>query len=211
VPKHSSIFLFSKTSHPDVNHVPILETTYFKTLPSLLNYDYIIATSKETLHALDKITKWQKLPVLAISQTTADYVQQLGGSLLDVGDGYAKTLVELIKDKYKNKEALYVHAQKTAYNIKEALMDENIFLESWVIYKTQCSRHKKVVLPDDAICIFTSPSSVKCFEKKYTFLPNYKIVCIGETTASALPKHLSYVLSEKTSIESTIIKASSLL
>jgi len=210
VPKHSSIYLFSKTSYPDVNHVPILTPTYLQPTINFLSYDYIIATSKETITALNKIGNWKDLPVLAISESTADYVKSQGGKVLDIADGYGKSIVALVEKKYSNLKVLHPHAKVIAFDIEGVLRKKNIKIDSFVVYKTSCSKEEKVELPSDAICIFTSPSSVNCFLQKYTFLPTYKIVCIGETTASELPKDLVYVLSEKTSVESTILKANSL-
>ena len=210
MPKHSSIYLFSKTSYPDVNHVPILTPTYLQPTINFLSYDYIIATSKETITALNKIGNWKDLPVLAISESTADYVKSQGGKVLDIADGYGKSIVTLVEKKYSNLKVLHPHAKVIAFDIEGVLRKKNIKIDSFVVYKTSCSKEEKVELPSDAICIFTSPSSVNCFLQKYTFLPTYKIVCIGETTASELPKDLVYVLSEKTSVESTILKANSL-
>jgi len=210
VPKHSSIYLFSKTSYPDVNHIPILTPTYLQPSIDFLSYDYIIATSKETITALNKIGNWKDLPVLAISESTADYVKSQGGKVLDIADGYGKSIVALVEKKYSNLKVLHPHAKVIAFDIEGALRKKDIKIDSYVVYKTSCSKEEKVELPSDAICIFTSPSSVNCFLQKYTFLPTYKIVCIGETTASELPKDLAYVLSEKTSVESTILKANSL-
>lgn len=210
MPKHSSIYLFSKTSYPDVNHVPILTPTYLQPTINFLSYDYIIATSKETITALNKIGNWKDLPVLAISESTANYVKSQGGKVLDIADGYGKSIVALVEKKYSNLKVLHPHAKVIAFDIEGVLRKKNIKIDSFVVYKTSCSKEEKVELPSDAICIFTSPSSVNCFLQKYTFLPTYKIVCIGETTASELPKDLVYVLSEKTSVESTILKANSL-
>lgn len=209
--KHNKIYLFSKTFYPDVNHIPILVPTYLQPCIDFSSYDYIIATSKETITALDKIGDWKDLPVLAISEATAEYVRKQGGNLLDVAEGYGKSIISLVNKKYKKLKALHPHAKIIAYDIESEFKKLGIEIDSFIVYETSCSKTIKVQLPTDAICIFTSPSSVKCFLQKYEFLRTYKIVCIGKTTALALPKDLSYVLSEKTSVESTIIKAKSFL
>ena len=208
---HSPIFLFSKTAHPDVNHIPILVSSYFQPLIDFSSYDFMIATSKETLNALEIIGDWKALPVLAISESTANLVKSLGGKVLGIADGNGESISELVKKKYKHLKILYPHAKVTAYDMEAVMNKDNIKVDSFIVYETSCSKAKRVALPSDAICIFTSPSSVNCFLKNYTFLPTYKVVCIGETTASALPKHIDYVLSEKTSVESTISMANSLL
>ena len=211
MPKRSLIYLFSKTSYPEVNHIPILVPTYLQPSIEFSSYDYIIATSKETITALDKIGNWKILPVLAISASTADFVRKSGGKVLDTADGYGKSIVSIVKNKYADKKALHPHAKVIAFDLHESISQLNIKINSFIVYETSCSNEKEIELPLDAICIFTSPSSVKCFEKKYKFLQTFKIVCIGETTASALPLDLPYVISEKTSVPSTIAKAKSLI
>ena len=207
----SNIYLFSKTSYPDVNHIPILIPTYFQPSIDFSTYDYILATSKEVFIALDKIGDWKSLPVLAISESTADFAKKKGAKILDIADGYGKSIVSIVKEKYADLKALHPHAKVIAFDLHGKLSDENVLVDSFIVYETSCSKDKAIELPSDAICIFTSPSSVKCFEEKYDFLPTYKIVCIGETTASALPNGLKFVLSEKTSVQSTIERAKSLI
>jgi len=211
VPKHSSIFLFSKTGYPEVTHIPILIPTYLQPSINFSDYDYIIATSKEVFTALDMIGQWRDIPVLAISESTAQYAKKQGAKVLDIAQGYGKSIVALVEQKYAKLKALHPHAKIIAFDLHKALVDLNIEIDSFIVYETSCSKEEKIDLPEDAICIFTSPSSVRCFEKQYTFLSTFKIVCIGETTASALPKDLDYVISEKTSVVSTIERAKSLL
>ena len=209
--KSNKIFLFSKTGYPNVTHIPILVPTYLQPSIDFSNYDYIIATSKEVFSALDKIGEWRHLPVLAISDSTAEYAKKQGGTILDIAEGYGKSIVGIVGDKYADLKALHPHAKIIAFDLHGALSALNVSIDSFIVYETSCSQAPKVELPSDAICIFTSPSSVKCFEKKYEFLPNFKIVCIGETTAAALPKDLAYVISKKTSVPSTIERAISLI
>ncbi len=209
--KSDKIFLFSKTSYPNVRHIPILVPTYLQPTIDFTDYDYIIATSKEVLTALDKIGEWRHLPVLSISDSTAEYVKKQGGKILDIAGGYGKSIVAIVEKKYAHLRALHPHAKTIAFDLHSALKALNISIDSFIVYETSCSQAPKIDLPLDAICIFTSPSSVKCFEEQYRFMPDFKIVCIGETTASALPKDLNYVISEKTSVLSTIERAISLL
>ncbi len=211
MPKHSSIFLFSKTSHPDVNHIPILSSYYLQPKIDFTDYDYVIASSKETLSALDKIGDWKHLPVLAISQATAAFAEAKGAKLLDVAQGSGKDIIDMIQTKYPKLKALYPHATIVAVDIETQLKERGIDIDAFSVYETRCSHLTAVDLPEDAICIFTSPSAVKCFLKQYLFLPTYKIVCIGETTRDSLPQGITAIVSEKTSLESTVACAKSLL
>ena len=49
--------------------------------------------------------------------------------------------------------------------------------------------------------IFSSPSSVECFFKNYTWDESYKAVVIGKTTAKYLPSNVEYIISKETSID----------
>ncbi len=209
--KERRIFLFSKTSYPGVNHIPILQIDYLQPSIDFSSYDYIIATSKEVLTALDKIGDWKTLPVLAISQSTAKFAQEMGAKLLDISEGYGEGVASLIKEKYNELKALYPHAKTIAYDIEGSVRKSGIDIDSFVVYETSCAKRMNLTLPSNAICIFTSPSSVKCFEKSYAFLPSYKIVCIGETTRSALPKGVEAVISQNTSVQSAVASARKLL
>ena len=208
--QHTNIFLFSKTSYPGVDHIPILQVDYLQPSIDFSSYDYIIATSKEVFTALDKIGSWKHLPVLAISDSTAQVALKMGAKILDVADGYGRDVVSQIKQRYSGLKALYPHAKVVAFDIEDALKKSDVFIHGFSVYETSCTQAKLPTLPIDAICIFTSPSSVQCFQKSYAFVPTYQVVCIGETTASQLPEGVNYLISETTSVPSTIERAKSL-
>lgn len=207
----SKIFLFSKTPYAGVNHIPLLKVTYLQPDIDFSLYDYIIATSKEVFTALNKIGAWKHLPILAVSSSTAEAAQDEGAAVLDIADGYGEDIVRMIREKYPDLKALHPHAKVVAYDIETALKASGIWVDSAVVYETSCLQGRAIDLPADAVCIFTSPSAVACFEKRYRFLPTYKIVCIGETTRSALPEGVAAVVSEKTSVASCVRRAESLV
>jgi uroporphyrinogen-III synthase len=204
------IFLFSKTPFDGVMHIPIIQTHSIKTPIDFTSVDYMIITSKEAVLALDDVL-WKSVPVIAISQATAEFILAQGGIVEAIGTGDGQSLSEMILDAYKDKKMLYLHAEKTAFDMQEALDTGGVKVSSEVVYKTECNTEVEAVLPDDAICIFTSPSSVECFMKKFEFLPTHRVVCIGQTTAKALPQELEYTLAPKHSVESSVMQALSLL
>lgn len=208
---NSRIFLFSKTPYPDVRHIPILETSYLQPTIDFSSYDYIIATSKEVFRSLDRIGSWKALPILAISEATADYARSLGCQVLDVADGYGDSVVDVIKSHYSTLRALHPHAKVIAYDINKALMAAQIAVDSFVVYETKCAMHAPINLPENAICIFTSPSSVHCFRKVQALLESYQIVCIGETTRLAFGEGVEVTVAQKRSIESCVMAAKVLL
>lgn len=201
------IFLFSKTPYEGVHHIPIIQIHYLDETIDISKYDAIIATSKEVFPALDRITSWKELPVICVSEATAKQAREQGAKLLDLADGNAKSLFKLIEQKYSELSLLYPHAKVIAKEMDISHLD----IDEKVVYETKCSKVNKIELPKDAICIFTSPSAIECFQQQYDFLPTYQIVCIGETTKDALPEGVSCVVSEKPSVQSTLESATSLL
>lgn len=211
MPPHAPIYLFSKTPYEGVEHIPILAVHYLPASIHFPSFDCILLSSKESVNALDKIGAWKIVPVIAISEATAAYAQSKGASILDVANGYGEGLAELFKTKYADLKALYPHAKEPAFDIKAYLAEEGIEIDALALYETCCNENINFDLAAEAVLIFSSPSAVKCFMKNYKFLPAHQIVCIGKTTAAALPEGLAFELSHETSIQSTIVKAKSLL
>ena len=187
-----NIYLFSKTSHPDVTHIPILNTTFLQPDIDFENYDAIVLTSKQAVTALDKISpKWKSIPALTIASKTEEMVRNAGGTLLDRGDGYGDTLDDIIASKYASLRWLYPRPKVVASNFKERVKSRGIDIDDVLVYETSCNNKcSETVLPEDAILIFTSPFTIECFMKFYQFKNSYRVIAIGKTTASAYLKPL---------------------
>ena len=133
----------------------------------------------------------------------------MGGKLVFTGetshgDEFANELILKLKDK----KVLYIKALKTVSNLVEILKTNKIDIEELVTYQTSCKK-SNIVLEDNSIFIFTSPSSVECFFKQYTWNKTYKAIVIGKTTANYLPANINYKISSITSIEECIKLAKS--
>ena len=98
---------------------------------------------------------------------------------------------------------MYVKALKTVSNLPEILKENKVLLDELVAYETSCKKID-VELEKDSIFIFTSPSSVECFFKQYSWDDSYKAVVIGKTTAKYLPKNIKYEISSQTSVEECV-------
>ena len=70
-------------------------------------------------------------------------------------------------------------------------------------------KKSNILLEDNSIFIFTSPSSVECFFNQYSWNDSYKAIVIGKTTANYLPANINYKISSITSIEECIKLAKS--
>ncbi len=201
-----NIYLFSKTTHPDVNHVPILNTTFLQPDIDFDNYDAIVLTSKQAVTALEKISsEWKKIPALSIASKTEVMVRETGGVLLDRGDGYGDGLDAIIVKRYATKHWLYPRPKVVASDFKERVEAQGVVIDDVVVYETTCNEACQYIdLPDNAILIFTSPFTIACFLKFFTFKSSYKVVVIGKTTAKALPEAVVYVMPEKPDVDACV-------
>ena len=198
-----SIYLFSISSHPHAKSVNSLDITFFKPEINFSHYDYFIVTSKQTSEALKQYDKSVLKPALCVSVASAKSYEELGGEVLDIGGGYGDNLIEKIKSYSKNAKWLYLRAKVVASDFVSTCQDAGFNIDEVVVYESECSKDIwDVEVEDDAILIFTSPSSVKCFLKNHTISSHAKVIVIGKTTAKALPQNIEYIISPKTTIES---------
>ena len=201
------IYLFSISSHPDAISVNSLDITFFKPDIDFSKYDYLIITSKQSSKALTQYDKeeYAHLPALCVSVQSAKSYENLGGEVLDIGGGYGDNLAKKIKSFPKTKKWLYLRAKTVASNFVELCKNDGYSIDEVIVYESDCSKAiQKVFVEENAILIFTSPSSVKCYLKNYNFTQNQTLIVIGKTTAKALPDGINYILSDKTTIDSCI-------
>lgn len=209
---HNNIYLFSKTAHPDVVHVPILTTTFFQPDINFDDYDAIVLTSKQAVTALEKISpRWRSLPALSVASKTEAMVKAAGGILLERGDGYGDSLDAVIVERYAALRWLYPRPKVVASDFKERVKAEGVRLDDVVVYETACNEGcRDVSLPEEAVLIFTSPFTVECFLELFAFKTTHKIVVIGKTTAKALPKEVEYVMPERPDVDACVTLAKQL-
>jgi len=205
--KNPPIYLFSISSHPDAISVNSLDITFFKPEIDFSQYDYLIITSKQVSQALQQYEREEfiDLPALCVSVQSAKSYEDLGGKILDIGGGYGDNLIDKIRSYPKEKRWLYLRAKVVASDFVDICKKDGYFIDEVILYESACSKAiEEVEVKNEAILIFTSPSSVKCYLQKHRFLQNQDIIVIGKTTAKALPEGVKYILSDKTSIESCI-------
>lgn len=199
------IYLFSISSHPKATHINSLDIVFLKPEIDFSEYDYLILTSKQASKALLQYNSRNYLDkkAIAISKQSAKSYEQLGGKILEIGKGYGDTLYELVKKYPKSIKWLYLRAEVLASDFVQSLNEDGFFIEEAVVYKSQCSQAITLAsVEEDAILIFTSPSSIKCFLSHHRITQQNKVVVIGKTTAKALPSSCNYMIAEKPTIES---------
>ncbi|OQX57209.1 MAG: hypothetical protein B5M52_07880 [Helicobacteraceae bacterium 4484_230] len=200
------IYLFSKTSHPDVRHIPILSTEFFQPYIDFSKYDAIVLTSKQAVPALCRIdVSWKTLPLLTIAEKTAEEARKAGASVMLSGDGYGDSLAEIIINGFADKRWLYPRPEVVASNFGQKVRDAGVSMDEAVVYRTSCNKETAgLILEDNAVLIFTSPFTIQCFLKYYEFKPTQKVVAIGKTTASALPMDVKYRMPEKPNVDASV-------
>jgi len=202
-----TIYLFSTSSHPDAFSINSLDITLFKPEVNFSHYDYLIITSKQALNALKQYDsqEYHHTKSLCISSATAKLAQKLKISLLEVGEGYGDTLVDIIQKYPKKTKWLYLRAQVIASDFAQVCRDKGYNINEQIVYKSECATILTKITPkDDSILIFTSPSAVKCFLNHHNFTKEHSIIVIGKTTAKSLPKGVSFTISPQSTIVSCI-------
>lgn len=207
------IYLISKTSHDDtvgVVHIPILSINFLTSAVDFSRYDGIIITSKEGARALTNYTvPWQALDILCVGEATAQAVSNMGGCNITIAAGYGDSLLEILENHTARWLYLRPKAIASSWPKQARMMGKKI--DEVIVYETSCNDDcERIEIKPDGVLIFTSPSGIECFLKRYHFLPTHNIVAIGKTTQKALPQGVLSVLSATTTIESCIQSAKKL-
>ncbi|MCG3655488.1 uroporphyrinogen-III synthase [Aliarcobacter butzleri] len=199
------IYLLNEQKHEDVENLEVFQIEYIKSDVDLKKYDALVFTSKNGVKAINSFNQdWKNIPSYAIAQKTANTIMKLGGVVEFIGNsGHGNDFAYELKNVLKDKKVLYVKALKTVSNLPNILKENGIFLDEIIAYKTSCKK-SNIILEENSIFIFTSPSSVECFFKQYSWKNSYKAIVIGKTTAEFLPSNINYEISSQTSVEECI-------
>lgn len=203
------IYLISKTPYPGVNHIPILKTRFFTPDIHFDRYDGLIVTSKQILKALSPYQEsWKELPIIAVSEATADVFREAGYTILAVANGYGKGIVPIVSEQFRAHRWLYLRPSVVATPWLKEAVQAGASIDEAILYETECNEAiAKHEIASNAILIFTSPSSIECFMRHHDLVETQIIVVIGKTTQNALPKGVESFLSTETSIASVVEKA----
>ncbi|MFW2600804.1 uroporphyrinogen-III synthase [Aliarcobacter butzleri] len=199
------IYLLNEQKHKDVENLEVFQIEYIKSDIDLKKYDALVFTSKNGVKAINSFNQdWKNISSYAIAQKTANTIIKLGGVVEFIGNsGHGNDFAYELKNVLKDKKVLYVKALKTVSNLPNILKENGIFLDEIIAYKTSCKK-SNIILEENSIFIFTSPSSVECFFKQYSWKNSYKAIVIGKTTAEFLPSNINYEISSQTSVEECI-------
>ena len=202
----SKIYLLNEQKFDGVENLEVFEIEYLKFDLDLKKYDALVFTSKNAIFSLEENgINWKNVPSYVIAPKTADIAKEFGANIAFIGfsghgNDFAYELIPYLKDK----KTLYVRALKTVSNLTNILKENGINIDEVIAYKTSCNKQEKKVLDKNSTIIFTSPSSVECFFKKYSWEDSFKAIAIGRTTAMYLPKNIKCEISSITSVEECV-------
>ncbi len=208
------IYLLSPKSKVDTVHLPMITFALCETSLDVEKYDLLMFTSKQAVLSAEAINpKWKEIPCLAIGKATAHQIKILGGTVAyHPSSFYAERLSHDIVEKFKDKKLLYLRPKKVSFDSKSFLQREGIVLQEQIIYETFCLKYTAKDIPvDNAIIIFTSPSTIQCFLKNFDWKKSYTAVVIGNATRVHLPVNACYEVADTALISSCIEKAKQIL
>ncbi|WP_456391435.1 uroporphyrinogen-III synthase [Nitratifractor sp.] len=172
--------------------------------------DTLIFTSKEAVRSAEAIDPgWKGYPAVAIGPATAQRIRELGGRVLyQPREFYGEILAADLTELFRERKLLYLRPEKVSFDSKTFLSRAGIELKEQVIYRTGCRQYRpEEAPPDGAIIVFTSPSTIHCFLKNFSWRESYRAVVIGRATLKHLPAGARVAVAEAPSIAACIVRA----
>ncbi len=204
----AKIYLLNSQKFDNVVNLEVFKVQSLEFDIDLKPYDALVFTSKSAIFALeDNKIDWKNTPSYLIAEATSNIAKSFGANIAFTGlSGHGNDFANELIPHLKDKKVLYIKAKKTVSNLPEILRENGIDIDELVSYETVCnSSLKSFELEEGSTIIFTSPSSVECFFKKFSWNSSFKAILIGKTTAQYLPKELvNYKISSTTNVKECI-------
>jgi len=208
--KESIIYLLSPLKKEETVSLPMIQFTLIDKPIDFSSCDTLMFTSKQAVVSADKLDKsWKNYPSIAIGKATKRKIEELGGRVLySPPKFYGEVLAKDIQKNFSTKKLLYLRPKVVSFNSKLYLSIAGIQLNEQIIYETSCLKYSKEDKPkENAIIIFTSPSTIKCFFENFSWNDSYIAILIGKATKEHLPKECSFEIADEPLIDSCIKKA----
>jgi len=208
-----AIYLLSPLPKKDTIALPMIKFSISEDIIDFSLCDILIFTSKQAVLAVDTIdASWQEYPCIAIGEASKKQIEDLGGRVIyHPLSFYAKELAKDIVQLFYNKKLLYMRPKEVSFELKSFLDKEGVDLQEQIVYETFCIEYHLDEKPaKTSIIIFTSPSTVDCFLKNFSWDKSYTAIAIGEATKDALPKNANILVADNPLISSCISKAKSI-
>jgi len=208
--KKSNIYLFSPLKKEETLSLPMIRFSLIDKAIDFSVCDTLMFTSKQAVVSADKLDKsWKNYPSIAIGKATKQKIEELGGRVIYTPkEFYGDKLSKAIQEYFSDRKLLYLRPKVVSFDAKAYLSNAGIEINEQIIYKTSCVKYSKMDKPkENAIIIFTSPSTIKCFFKNFEWDSSYIAVLIGKATQEHLPKECKFMVADEPLIDSCIKKA----
>jgi uroporphyrinogen-III synthase len=189
--------------HAGAKNLPLIRIDYRKIAIDIDWFDAIVFTSKNGVIALDRVCEgWQDKRCYSIGPATTKVLQGYGvepcyTAKSSYGDDFAREITGALKEK----RVLFPKAAVVYSSLVEILVEHGIDVVAYDIYETRCQKSTLSPPVTNAVIIFSSPSTVTCFFKQFTWHASYRAIAIGERTASFIPHYADCIVSEVQSID----------
>lgn len=202
-----SIYILSKKEYKGAKNLPCILIKYLSPKINLDGYDAIIFSSKngvEAVHMLDK--NWINLPSYSIGSGTSKAIEKYNGKIVyEARSSYGDDFAKEIRDRLSGKKVLFLRAKVVTSSLNDILLNAGVKLSEEIVYETVCNECENLEKPPKNSCIvFSSPSTIECFFKCFSWDDSYKAVVIGIKSASYFPKEIPYVMSDIQNINACI-------
>jgi len=208
------IYLLSPVIYEDTVSLPMIQFTLAVDSLDISSYDLLMFTSKQAVKSAETLNpKWKEIPCLSIGSATTKQIELLGGKVVyQPMSFYGKVLSEDIVIKFRDKHIVYLRPKKVSFDSKDFLASKGLILDEKIIYETTCKMYAENEKPkNNAIIIFTSPSTIHCFLKNFQWDNSYTAVVIGEATKEHLPENVRYEVADEPTIDACVSKAKHIL
>lgn len=202
------IFILSDSKVVGAAKLPVIWQRYFPPPHNLREYDFLIFTSKNGVKAVNHYTDaWKNIPSLAIGKATAKVIEELGGRVAYVAKSfYGEDFIQEIAQQFgQENRFLYLRAKTVVTEMTVLAKRFNIMVDEAVVYETLCVECQNLQAPPKgSTIIFSSPSTIRCFFRCFTWDSSYKAVAIGKKTAAHLPQNIPFRLYEQKSLQEIV-------
>ena len=200
------IYVLSEKKFDGALNLPVIKIRFLEFEVDLSLYDALIFTSKNGVEAIDRVDKvWKEKEIYSIGSGTTKAIKEKGADVAytaksSYGDDFAKEIGE----KLLGKRVLFPRAKIVTSHLNSILKNNGIDLSEIIVYETVCNSEDLSKPEQGSVIIFSSPSTIECFFKRFAWDESYKAVVIGKKTASFMPKGIEYTLSKKQTIPACI-------
>lgn len=204
------IYLLSVVKAEGTIPLPMISFTLMTNQIDFSHCDTLMFTSKQAVVSANEIDKsWKNYPSIAIGKATKEKIEALGGEVIyQAKNFYGEALAGDIVQYFSSKKLLYLRPKEVSFDSKGYLEKHGIALEEQIIYETSCVEYfKEQQPPKNAIIIFTSPSTIRCFFKNFLWDESYIAILIGNATKEHLPNFCNFAVADEPLITSCIQKA----